>query len=293
MKNFFSSKRFKILLVIAAIFIGFMISSASKGGLSTFAENALSIVTTPFSKLSSKISGAANDFFDNYVRANQIYEENQSLKEEIRLLTDQLVNYETFKAQNEQYEKFLELKKQNSDFMFESAMIIGRDSNDRFYSFSIDKGSMHGISPNDPVIAAEGLIGFVSEVSYTNAKVTTILDVAADVGAYDIRTQDIGIVTGDISLAKDGMCKITLLPRDCGVSVGDVVVTSGMGGIFPEGLVIGTVSEVKPESNGISLYAVIRPVPDIKNIKDVFVITDFEGQEKAEVSSSSSESAAK
>lgn len=279
MKNFFTSKRFKILLGIAALLIGFMIRSASSGGFSTFAENTISLISMPFSKLSSSISGTANDFFDKFVRAAEIYDENEALKEEIRNLTEQLVNYETFKVKNEQYEAFLDLKKQNSDFLFESAMVIGRDANSKFYSFTIDKGAHHGLKPNDPVISADGLVGFISEVSYTNSTVTTILDVAADVGAYDIRTRDIGIVTGDISLAFDGFCKITLLPRDSGVSVGDVVVTSGMGGIFPEGLVIGTVNKILPENNGISLYAVIRPVSNIQTVKEVFVITEFEGQQ--------------
>ncbi|MBQ4100710.1 MAG: rod shape-determining protein MreC [Oscillospiraceae bacterium] len=279
MKNFFGSKRFKILIGIAALLIGFMLRSASSGGFATFTENAISIVTIPFSRLSSMISGTASDFFDKFVRAAEIYDENEALKEEIRNLTEQLVNYETFKAKNEQYEQYLDLKKQNTDFLFESAMVIGRDTNARFYSFTIDKGSADGISPHDPVISADGLVGFISEVSYTNSTVTTILDVAADVGAYDIRTRDIGIVTGDITLAFDGFCKITLLPRDSGVSVGDVIVTSGMGGIFPEGLVVGTVNKILPESNGISLYAVIRPVSNIKTIKEVFVITEFEGQQ--------------
>lgn len=279
MKNFFGSKRFKILIGIAALLIGFMLRSASSGGFATFTENAISIVTIPFSRLSSMISGTASDFFDKFVRAAEIYDENEALKEEIRNLTEQLVNYETFKAKNEQYEQYLDLKKQNTDFLFESAMVIGRDTNARFYSFTIDKGSADGISPHDPVISADGLVGFISEVSYTNSTVTTILDVATDVGAYDIRTRDIGIVTGDITLAFDGFCKITLLPRDSGVSVGDVIVTSGMGGIFPEGLVVGTVNKILPESNGISLYAVIRPVSNIKTIKEVFVITEFEGQQ--------------
>ncbi len=285
MKNFFSSKRFKILIGIAALLIGFMLRSASSGGFATFTENAISIVTIPFSRLSSMISGTANDFFDKFVRAAEIYDENEALKEEIRNLTEQLVNYETFKAKNEQYEQYLDLKKQNTDFLFESAMVIGRDTNARFYSFTIDKGSRNGINPHDPVISADGLVGFISEVSYTNSTVTTILDVAADVGAYDIRTRDIGIVTGDISLAFDGFCKITLLPRDSGVSVGDVIVTSGMGGIFPEGLVVGTVNKILPESNGISLYAVIRPVSNIKTIKEVFVITEFEGQQNPNTNS--------
>ena len=87
MKNFFSSKRFKILVGIAALLIGFMLRSASSGGYATFIENAISIVSLPFSRLSSIVSGTASDFFDKFIRAAEIHDENEALKEEIRLLT--------------------------------------------------------------------------------------------------------------------------------------------------------------------------------------------------------------
>lgn len=105
--------------------------------------------------------------------------------------------------------------------------MVARDPDDRFYSFTIDRGSLSGIEPLDPVVTADGLVGVVREVGVNYSKVVTILDVWIDVGARDVRTRDIGIVTGSVDLAADGKCRLNYLPRESGAAPGDIVVTSG------------------------------------------------------------------
>lgn len=202
-------------------------------------------------------------------------------KEENQQLYQQLIDYETVKRENELYVDFLEIKETNPDFQFEPAAVIGNDHNDRFYSFTIDKGSTSGVSIQDPVITADGLVGIVSEVFLTSARVTTILDVANNVSVYNLRTRDTGIVTGTVELSQKGMCKMIQIPRDSGAAVGDLILTAGSGGIFPSGLVVGKISAIYPETNGISLYAEITPMADIQSVRDVLVLTSFTGQRSA------------
>ena len=83
---------------------------------------------------------------------------------------------------------------------------------------------------------------------------------------------------GTVALAEQGKCKLSYIDRESAVARGDIITTSGVGGIFPKGLMIGIVDEVQVESHGMSLYAVLEPVVDIPSVKDVLVITDFEGQ---------------
>jgi rod shape-determining protein MreC len=281
MHDFLKSWRFKVLLAVAILLVAIILRAAASGGLGTLTSNVLSAITTPVMKISAAISDAATGFFSKFVNVNAIYDENQRLKEENQQLYQQLIDYETVKRENELYVDFLEIKETNPDFQFEPAAVIGNDHNDRFYSFTIDKGSTSGVSIQDPVITADGLVGIVSEVFLTSARVTTILDVANNVSVYNLRTRDTGIVTGTVELSQKGMCKMIQIPRDSGAAVGDLILTAGSGGIFPSGLVVGKISAIYPETNGISLYAEITPMADIQSVRDVLVLTSFTGQRSA------------
>jgi rod shape-determining protein mreC len=211
-------------------------------------------------------------------QAGEIEEENAQLEEKVRTLTQQVADLERYRRENEQLREYLEIKEEHSDFSFASASVIGRDTAERFYSFTIDAGSEAGIEKFDPVITSDGLVGLVSEVGKNYAKVLTILDTTIEVGAYDIRTRDIGTTSGDITLARNGQLRLNMLPKDCTVSQGDLIYTTGYGGLYPKDLAIGEVTEIHTDSSGMSMYAVIDPLSDIETVKDVLVITSFEGQ---------------
>ena len=130
----------------------------------------------------------------------------------------------------------------------------------------------------DPVITSDGLVGLVSEVGKNYSKVLTLLDATIEVGAYDIRTRDIGTTSGDINLARSGRLRLNMLPKDCTVSQGDLIYTTGYGGLYPKDLALGEVVEIHTDSSGMSMYAVIEPLSEIETVKDVLVITSFEGQ---------------
>ena len=118
----------------------------------------------------------------------------------------------------------------------------------------------------------------MSYVGATYAKVKTILDASISVGAHDARTRDGGVVSGTVELSVEGLTKMRYISNQHQMKVGDIVCTSGLGGIYPYGLTIGKIREIKPEEHDISLYALLEPVIDVRKVTDVFVITDFEGQ---------------
>ena len=281
MGDFFKSIRFKILVAVLAFLLAFMLRAAYTGGLAPMTSQILGILTNPLQKASASVSASFSGLFDRMFRSGEILEENERLKEENRRLTQRQLEFDKYKLENEQLKEYLDIKEKNPDFDFETAFVIGRDPNDRFYAFTLDKGSLDGISLHDPVITEDGLVGMVVEVGPTYAKVATILDVMLEISSYDSRTKDIGITTGRIDLAEEGLCQLTLLQRESGASAGDIVITSNVGGLYPKDLVIGTIREVRTESHGISLYAVIEPAVDVRTVKDVLVITSFEGQASA------------
>ena len=203
--------------------------------------------------------------------------ENEKLQKRIDELQRAVVDYEKIKKQNEYLEGFLELKEKNEDFEFVQATLISRDNDNSGYMFTINKGTVNGIRAYDPVITPSGLVGYISEVGPSFAKVTTVLSDNINIGCVDYRTSDVGIVSGNTKIAKKGQASFYNLPRSCSVALNDIIVTVG-GGIFPEGLVVGTISSISSNENQTSITATIDCSVDIQEIRDVMVITYFEGQ---------------
>lgn len=289
MQKFFKSWYFKVLCALAVFSVALMIRAASTGSAEVFLSQTVSVISQPFLKISSSVTNSVNHFLDRFANAEENYLRVLELEEELREMNKKLIDYEQKKRENEQFREFLQLKETNPDYDFSTATVIGRDSTNRFASFTIDKGSLDGVEAADPVITADGLVGIVWEVGLTYSHVRTILDISVEVGVYDTATRDSGIVTGDISLSSEGLCKVKYLPKDSGIASGNLVVTSGIGGVFPKDLPVGTVKSIEVDSSGLSLVANIEPTADIFDVTEVLVIKSFNGQstgysEKAETS---------
>lgn len=278
MKEFFHSWVFKVLLALCIVMFAFLLRATMTMRASTVVEQIVGTITAPVQSLTSGLSGSITGFLDQFLRASEISQENEQLREENRKLIEQMVDYENYKHENESLKEQLGIQEENPQWETMTASVIGRDPSDQFYSFTIDKGTLDGVSYQDPVITADGLVGIVSEVGPVFAKVTTILDVRLNVACQDVRTQDVATISGDIEMAQQGKCKMSLIPRESGIAKGDIVQTAGTSGLYPQGIVVGRVSDVGFEPQGTMMYAVVEPANDIKSIKDVVIITSFKGQ---------------
>ena len=279
MRDFFKSKKFKALAAVCLVLVGFMIYAATSDGYAGVPGQILSTVAYPFQKIGAAVTSAADGLFTWIGGINYLWDENDRLTKENEELRQQMVDYEELQRQNAQYEALLGIKEQNQEILsMEAAFVIGRDAYDRYGSFTIDKGSADGIAPGDPVITAEGLVGTVSEVTLHSAKVSTTLDISVNVGVMVSSTRDTGVICGDLSLSEEGLTKLMYLDRSSHAKEGDMLITTGVSGIFPKGLIVGTIREIHTESHGKSLYAVVEPVESMTAVKDVFVITSFEGE---------------
>lgn len=277
MNQFFKKKSFKILIAVLVALLLLIVHTAYNG--SFLLSNLFGVVTTPMQKVSATVAAGASDTLD---RVGTSYEdllaENEQLRKQIDEMNQQLSDYYQYKQENEQLKNFLELKSANPDYQFAYGSVIARDSSDFFYSFRVDKGTLDGVAVNDPVVTESGLVGWVSSVSAMHCNVTTILDPSANVAALDKVSRDTGVITSDVTLSDQGLIRLSFLENDNAVKKGDMIVTSGIGGIFPKNLLIGKAVEVKSSETDVSLYATIEPYVDIKNVKDVLIITDFAGQ---------------
>ena len=241
-------------------------------------QNVISCVTVPFQRGAAYVSDSITGFFDRYLQSAANYEENLELKETIRELREQLTDYEEIKNENEQLRQIAGMTETDDALSYTPATIISRDANDTYGTFVIDKGTSDGLALNDPVMSSEGLVGIITAISPINARVKTILNPDVSVGSYEIQSKELGVCRGDAILAQEGYCKMSILSSETTITKGDLIVTSGSSGIYPRGLTIGTAQDIYREDHGVTLYAVVLPVSEITTLKNVYVITDFEGK---------------
>lgn len=278
MRAFLRSVRFKVLAIILAVLVVLLVVFSALGGWTSPLSSVASSVVTPVQQGFNSTWEYITNLFSAPSRIRELELENAELREQIAELTEAKTEYEIAIVENEFYKDYLGLKEDHEDFEFCAAKVVSIDPVDAYGAFSINMGSLNGISPYDPVITAEGLVGYVKSVSLTSSTVVTVLDPTVKAGAYDTRTDDSGIVVGSAKLAKNGQCRMNDLTRDCTVAIGDSIVTSGGGGIFPEGLMVGTVNTMGQDVGDIMYYAVIDPAVNFEKLRNVMVITAFEGQ---------------
>ena len=259
-----------MLIAVSVVF-------AAIGGKMSPQADIAGTISAPFRALATRISDGISNFVGTYTEGERLSLENAELESEIAELREKLADYEKISSENKFYKDYLEIKDKNPSFKFEAATLISRDKEDPYKGFVINKGTVNGISANDPVITEAGLIGFVSQAGLTTSKVVTLLSPELSAGALDNRTNDSGVLSGSVELASKGKTRFYNLSRSCNIAVGDYVVTSGEG-IFPSGLLIGTIQTIGSDKYNTSIYAEIRPFVDFESIKGVMVITEFEGQ---------------
>ena len=276
MKDFFDTWKFKILVIVAVFLVGIMAYAGANGRLTAAPQELLSVVLTPLQKVTSALSGGAASVWEKYTSIDDVMDRNEQLEAENAELRQQMVDYDRIKAENDAYKALARIQDTNSEASYVSAFVIGRDPLDEFGGFTLDQGSTDGVAVNDAIISARGyLLGVVVEVDATSCKVMTILHPSFNAAGVISRTRENGIITGSADYAADGQCVLTNLDRTTEARKGDQVITTGLGGVFPANLLVGTVQEVVPEQSGKSSSAVILPGADPRTVKHVFIVTEY------------------
>ena len=275
MNNITSGKGFKVLITVICLLLVLALVTAGNrtvGGIFT------AYVLTPLRKTAAGLMGQAEETIVPPRSAEELAEENSRLQEENRRLNELLVDYYDLKKENEELYQFYDIKKENKELSVLPAQVITRDPNEFFYGFVLDKGSQDGVELNDPVMTVNGLVGYVSEVSLRSAKVTPLLSPAASVSAVAKRSGDDGIMTGDAALAEKNLTTMKNLSAEHQLQIGDIVTTSGYGGIYPQNIRIGTVSNITLDSYTGLPMAEIRPFEDARELTSAAVIINFSGK---------------
>ncbi|MBE6904498.1 MAG: rod shape-determining protein MreC [Ruminococcaceae bacterium] len=279
--QFFKNKFTLFLCIVILFLLGCLLYSLTTDNSTVIEGTGGTVVTVP-QKGSVGIGGFINKFVERFTNYENIKQENEELKKQIKEYEDNIADAKRHSEENEELKSLLEIKEKNPNFVFEEAKVIAKDPGDWFFTFTIDKGSMHGVKAGQPVITSDGLVGKIKTVSLTYSKVVSIIDTECVTGAMVVRTGDAAVVEGDFLLSQSGLCKLSFFDNMVNLNRGDIIDTSGLGGVFPSGIRIGRVEDILPEENGISNYAIVRPAVNFEKIRNVFIIKSFEIEESTD-----------
>ena len=283
MKRFLRSGSFKTLVVIVAVvFFGVLCAAVSHNASSPF-TSAVGTIFSPLQKISASIADNITDVSASFKSSSVYMQENDELRKEIEGYRKKLADYDDMKKKLDAYEEFYGIKQKNPDYEFSYGTVISKDAADVYESFVLNIGSKDSVAVGDPVIYGEYVVGIVKKVNYSTCVVYSVLDPRVNIGAFESGTGEYGYVRGDKALFESGLCKLYGLDSSTSVVSGGVVCTSGVGGVFPEGLIIGEVTAVKKDDVSAACFAEVKPFAQSSLISDVFVITSFEGQGEGEI----------
>ena len=273
-KNHISHTNRYILIGLSAFCILMMLLSSFSDRVSGPFKSLANVTVIPLQRGINQIGGWMGDMKDNFSTLKQLQAENEKLQEQVDALTTENNYLQEERYEYQRLQELYRLDQNYADYEKTAAHVIGKDSGNWFSTFTIDKGSNDGIVVDMNVLAVSGLVGIVTEVGPTWARVRSIIDDSNNVSGMVLSTSDTCIVSGDLSLMSTGQIAFDQMENnDNTVSVGDQIVTSYISDKYLQGILIGSVSEINVDSNNLTRSGYITPAVDFRNIQEVLVIT--------------------
>ncbi len=239
------------------------------------------IVTTPVVWFQKGIK-ATGEWFEGVLSSVKNYayviEENVQLKEENLKLKEHIAVLSGVEKDNERLMEAVNLKKRFKDYKLIGGNIVGVEPGMYIYNYRIDVGSLDGVEIDDPVIASNNvLVGRIYRVGLTSSVVMPLIDEFSGISAWTMKSEGgSAVVKGDIEYKKDGLCIMDTVSEDMYMQKGDIIETSGMGGIFPRGILIGEIIEVHKATSVIARYSIVKPFIDFNSLQEVYILKDNE-----------------
>ncbi len=276
----FSFKNYKtiilivILLATVLIVLSYNLRQRSPAGLIT---KAVLEVAAPLQNVLDASVKSVSDPWSRYLLLVGTEEENRNLKKKIEDMKSQLILYQEGYLEAKRLQNLLALEDDN-DFDFVTARVIGRAQVALSQTILLNKGTADGLKAGQPVMAAPGLVGRVIDASWHSAKVLPLIDENSNIDAIVQRNRTQGMIRG----AGSRGCVLKYISKTQDVREGDIIVSSGMGGVFPKGMMIGQVNHVDRQEAGLFLRINVIPSIDFSKLEEVSVATSAEDENEGE-----------
>ena len=260
-----------LIFVFVSVFC--LVFFAARGRFETPAANSgIGLILSPFQNAVSWVGDKIVFVKTTVDDIMNVHEQNEALQAEVKELRAKNLAANEFEAENQRLRALLGYKESATQFDLVAARVIGREAASWSSTIVINRGSMDGIANDMAVVTAMGLVGHISEAGLNSSKVQLILDPRSSVGTLIQRPESrvAGIVEGDIN--DPTMPRMVNIPKNSDVIVGDIVVTSGFGGVYPKGIVVGKIKDIQNEESGLLKYGVVETTVNFQKLEDVAII---------------------
>lgn len=259
------------MLAVVAVFL--LANSAARGKQQfAFMERITTSVLAPVENLTARLGYSLRQATSFTGEMITVYRDNQRLKDENEQLRQANLNVTEIQAENERLRAVLDYKKAAPQFELVVATVIARDPGTWTSTIMINRGHEQGIAKDMPVVTTQGLVGNVVQVYAKTARVQLLLDPRSAVGAIVQRSESRVAAIVEGNGANSFAPRMVNLSRDADVIKGDKIITSGFGGIYPKGILLGEVTDVVNEEGGLLKYAVLKPAVEFGKLEEVLVI---------------------
>lgn len=261
----------KIILIIA-LFVCINYTNGVNREVTIFEKVITNLFTLPqrvIVYVKNYVKDDNNLYFSNI---ETLKTENDKMKKELSDLKDKIADYEVLEAENNLLKQHIKLSDLYPNYSVIVADIIMDSKSNWENTYIINRGSKHGIQPNMAVIAENGLVGYIESVTETTSKIVSILDVGNSISGRVTRTRDTIIVRGSSELAEQKQMKIINIPIGVSLVEGDKIETSGIGGIYPKGILVGKVKSFEQKNNPVENEAIVESIVDFDKLETVAII---------------------
>lgn len=268
MSDFFRRRQDVIILVVLFVLsVSLLGSNLKKRQSVSLAENAALTLLSPFQEAVEWVVVSVYRVWDRYLYLVDLKDENFRLRKlSDKLAFENLLLVERLKAY-QRLDSLLEFPSLDNT-PFEAAQVIGRDPTDRAKILILNKGTKHGIAANMPVVTHRGVVGRIVSAGWSSSKALLITDVRSAMDAIAQETRESLVVVG----ANSPTLEVKYLSFNAKAKNGDIVISSGLGGIFPKGLLVGALEDIKPISGSLFLSARLRPAEDFGRLEEAIIL---------------------
>lgn len=267
----FKNKLAVTIIVLSVAFLGIIIFSVKNGSNSV--SSGIGSVVSPLQKIVYKVNDKIKSSVDFFANFSKVKQENEELKMKNSELENQIVEYSALKDENERLREVLKLKDSKNNYDYVGVNIIGYSGGTVSRGYIVDKGTNDGIEKDMIIINYQGLVGKVTQAESNYSVVETILNENMAVSVMvDSTRETTGILRGYKENKNEDIVKVYNLPIDSEIKEGDVILTSGLGMIYPKEIRIGEVVSVETDSVMVMKNAMVKPYVDFNKLEELFVV---------------------
>lgn len=277
--KFFKNKLAVTIIVLSVAFLGLIIKSSQNIEKDSITSGIGSVIN-PLQKSIYSITDGIKGALDFFLNFSEVKEENISLTKENIELKNKLLEYETLKKENDRLKEVLNYKESKSDYNYIGCEIIGYSGESFLKGYIINRGENDGLQKDMVVISNKGLVGKITSTGSNWAIVESILseNIAVSVMVNSNR-ENIGILKGYVNGTNKAITEIENIPMNSNIKEGDVIITSGLGEVYPKEIRIGEVVKIETDEIKVTKTAIVKPYVDFDKLEDLFVIVPKDTRE--------------